>query len=101
MITVDTLGMVRFYRNDRAGGFIEVGTSVQVHGSGQLAVLDLTGDNVMDVVVEIAPGVREVVDVDDAFGDLVPLIPGYREVRYVLFDHLGTAKMLTSCVRCD
>jgi len=75
MVTVDTLGVVRFYRNDRADGFAEVGTPVVVNGSGKLIVKDMTGDNVMDVVVQIAPGVSR----PTLFSMLKPTLIGNRE----------------------
>ncbi len=94
LVTVDSSGAIRFYENNRENGFYETGKPVYVHGYGKMKIQDITDDGNMDVVVEIAPGVNEVVEVSSTFG-MQQLPPsGKRAIRYVLFDHLGTAKML-------
>ncbi|RQV96849.1 hypothetical protein EH221_04515 [bacterium] len=96
LVTVNALNEVRFFENNENNGFIEVGTPVNVHGSGQLKILDVDNDGQMDVVVEISPGVEETVYVGSTFGLQNPLPTGKRPIRFVLFDHLGTAKLLTN-----
>ncbi len=94
LTTIDSSGIVRFYENNRTYGFREVGEPAHVNGYGKLMIQDTNNDGQMDVVVEIEPGVEEVVKVGSTFG--IQYIPpsGKRAVRYALFDHLGSAKML-------
>ncbi len=94
LVTVDSRGTVRFYENYRSNGFSEVGKPAYVSGYGKMMIQDKDDDGQMDVVVEVAPGVDEIVHVGGTFG-IQPLPPsGKRAIRYVLFDHLGSAKML-------
>jgi len=94
LVTVDIQGTVRFYENCRSNGFSEVGTPVWINGYGKMMVQDRDNDGQMDVLVEIAPGVNETVQVGSVFGEQSAPPSGKRAIRYVLSDHLGSAKML-------
>lgn len=95
LVSVDSDGTMRFYENRRSGGFSEVGKPVVLNGTGKMKILDSNNDGSMDVVVEIAPGVEESVEIGSVFGIQKPPVSGKRQIQFAFFDHLGTAKILT------
>ncbi|MCD4652327.1 DUF2778 domain-containing protein [bacterium] len=94
LVTINTSGIVTFYENRRNDGFIEVGTPGRALNAGELKIMDYNNDGEMDVVVEIAPGVDQIVEVGGAFGIQGYLPSGKRSIQYGMFDHLGTTKIL-------
>jgi len=96
LMTVDRSGLIRFYENERETGFREVGKPVQVNGTGKLKIRDMNNDGQMDVVVDVAPDVEEIVKVGAIFGVQPAPIAGKRAVRFAMFDHLGTAKLMVN-----
>ncbi len=100
LVAIDATGSVQFFRNDRMSGFHSVGNPVRVMNSGDLTVRDATNDGQLDVLVEVTPTVYEIVEVKDIFGSQPLPEAGQREMRFVLFDHLGSAKMLLND-QCD
>ncbi|MCD4655027.1 FG-GAP-like repeat-containing protein [bacterium] len=94
LVTINTSGIVTFYENQRNNGFVEVGNPGHALNAGELRIMDYNNDGKMDVVVEIAPGVDQMVEVGDAFGNQGLIPSGKRSIQYAMFDHLGTTKIL-------
>jgi RHS repeat-associated protein len=56
---------------------------------------DFNGNGLSDLIVEVAPGIEQVIDVGDIFGPQPIITTGKRVIRYAFFDHLGSTRMLT------
>ncbi len=94
LITINQLGTIQFFKNMGESGLVAVGSPVQAQGSGPLKALDVLQNNRRELVVELAPNIEQVFDVGDIFGFQPIASSGKRSIRYVYFDHLGSAKML-------
>ncbi|MCD4652897.1 hypothetical protein K8T06_03075 [bacterium] len=96
LVTIDSAGIIKFFKNNGILGYEETGTATRAKNTGKLQIMDMNNDGAMDVVVEIEPGVEQIIEIGGAFGIQSPLPSGKRAIRFALFDHLGTAKMLTN-----
>jgi RHS repeat-associated protein len=95
LITINRFGTIQFFKNMAGTGLVEVGSPVQAHGAGPLKVLDVLHNHQRDLIVEVAPGIEQVIDVGDIFGPQPIITSGKRVIRYAFFDHLGSTRMLT------
>jgi RHS repeat-associated protein len=95
LITINRFGTVQFFKNMAGTGLVEVGSPIQAHGAGPLKVLDVLHNHQRDLIVEVAPGIEQVIDVGDIFGPQPIITSGKRVIRYAFFDHLGSTRMLT------
>jgi len=94
LVTINAFGEIRFYKNQRYYGFIQVGSPLEVTKNGKLTIKDFDNNGELDVVVEIEPTVKIAVPVGDVFGTQTIEPPAKRSINYALFDHLGTTKLL-------
>jgi RHS repeat-associated protein len=95
LITINRFGTIQFFKNMAGTGLVEVGSPIQAHGAGPLKVLDVLHNHQRDLIVEVAPGIEQVIDVGDIFGPQPIITSGKRVIRYAFFDHLGSTRMLT------
>jgi RHS repeat-associated protein len=95
LITINRFGTVQFFKNMAGTGLVEVGSPIQAHGAGPLKVMDVLHNHQRDLIVEVAPGIEQVIDVGDIFGPQPIITTGKRVIRYAFFDHLGSTRMLT------
>jgi hypothetical protein len=96
LVAINTNVLVRICKSKRSSEFMEVGRPFQALIAGDMKILDYNDDGRMDVIVEVALGVDQMVKVLDIFGTQSIPPSGKRQTPFALFDHLGTTKLLVN-----